>query len=134
MARSIILTSILCLSFSSFFNNIKADNKMKPRFSILTIGVDNLERSYKFYHEGLGLPSKGIIGTEFEHGAVAFFDLTGGARLALYERANLAWDSELPLQPASSTEFSIGHFVKNREAVDSVMEQARNAGAKIVKP
>ena len=107
---------------------------MKPRFSILTIGVDNLERSFKFYHEGLGLPSKGIIGTEFEHGAVAFFDLTGGAQLALYERANLAWDSGLPLQPASSTEFSIGHFVKNKEAVDSVMEQASKAGAKIVKP
>ena len=49
---------------------------MKPRITILTLGVDDLEKSYKFYHDGLGLPSKGIIGPrEFEHGAVAFFDL-----------------------------------------------------------
>jgi catechol 2,3-dioxygenase-like lactoylglutathione lyase family enzyme len=107
---------------------------MKPRFTILTLGVDNLERAYKFYHEGLGLPSKGIIGKEFEHGAVAFFELANGMQLAIYERANLAWDSGLPVQPASSTEFSIGHFVKDQETVNEVMEQARTAGAKIVKP
>lgn len=107
---------------------------MKPRFSILTIGVNNLEKSYKFYHEGLGFPSKGIVGTEFEHGAVVFLDLTGNTRLALYERANLAWDAGLPLQPASSTEFSIGHFVKSNKEVDEVMEQAGKAGAKIIKP
>jgi len=107
---------------------------MRPRFTILTLGVDNLERAYKFYHEGLGLPSKGIIGKEFEHGAVAFFELANGMQLAIYERANLAWDSGLPVQPASSTEFSIGHFVKDQETVNEVMEQARTAGAKIVKP
>lgn len=106
---------------------------MKPRFSILTIGVNNLEKSYKFYHEGLGFPSKGIVGTEFEHGAVVFLDLAGSTRLALYERSNLAWDAKLPLQPPSSTEFSIGHFVKSNKEVDDVMEQAKKAGAKIVK-
>ena len=134
MARSIILTAIVFLASSPWIHQIKTDKKMKPRFSILTIGVDNLERAYKFYHEGLGLPSKGIVGTEYEHGAVVFFELAGGMMLALYERSNLSWDSGLPLQPASGTEFSIGHFVKDAKEVDEVLEQARKAGARIVKP
>jgi len=47
---------------------------MKPRITVLTIGVDDLERSFAFY-SSLGLPTKGIVGREFDHGAVAFFDL-----------------------------------------------------------
>src|SRR5258708_310577 len=47
--------------------------RMKPRITLLTLGVDDLERSLVFYRDGLGLPTDGIIGTEFEHGAVAFF-------------------------------------------------------------
>ena len=48
---------------------------MKPRITLITLGVDNLERSLAFYRDGLGLPTQGIVGTEFEHGAVAFFEL-----------------------------------------------------------
>lgn len=51
---------------------------MKPRLTVLTLGVDDLERSFEFYSKGLGLESEGIIGKEFEHGAVAFFDLQAG--------------------------------------------------------
>ncbi|MGO4838951.1 VOC family protein, partial [Rhizobiaceae sp. 2RAB30] len=51
---------------------------MKPRITVLTIGVDDLETSVRFYRDGLGLATEGIIGTEFEHGAVAFFDLQHG--------------------------------------------------------
>jgi catechol 2,3-dioxygenase-like lactoylglutathione lyase family enzyme len=46
---------------------------MKPRVTVITIGVDDLERSVRFYRDGLGLDTEGIVGTEFEHGAVAFF-------------------------------------------------------------
>lgn len=46
---------------------------MEPRISVLTLGVDDLEQSLKFYRDGLGLPTQGIVGREFEHGAVAFF-------------------------------------------------------------
>jgi uncharacterized glyoxalase superfamily protein PhnB len=134
MTRAIILAAMVLFSVAACHRNTKTNKRMKARFSILTIGVDTLERAYKFYHEGLGLASKGIVGTEFEHGAVAFFELAGGVQLAMYERANLAWDAQLPIQSASSTEFSIGHFVRNKEEVDEVMEQARKAGAKIVKP
>jgi hypothetical protein len=45
---------------------------MKPRISVLTLGVDDLERSLRFYRDGLGLSTEGIVGQEFEHGAVVF--------------------------------------------------------------
>jgi len=48
---------------------------MKPRITVLTIGVDDLKESLTFYRGGLGLKTEGIIGEEFEYGAVAFFDL-----------------------------------------------------------
>jgi len=106
---------------------------MKPRITIITLGVDDLENSLKFYRDGLGLPTQGIIGTEFEHGAVAFFELQNGVMLALWPRKNIAWDSNLSLQPASSTELTLGHLVNTKEEVDAVMKQAKEAGAKIVK-
>jgi uncharacterized protein len=106
---------------------------MKPRISVITIGVDDLERSLAFYRDGLGLPTQGIVGTEFEHGAVAFFELSGGLILAIWPRADLAHDTGLEPSPASPTEFSLGHNVANREQVNKVMEQARRAGAAIVK-
>lgn len=107
---------------------------MKPRITLLTLGVDHLERAVAFYRDGLGFPTKGIVGTEFEHGAVAFFDLENGLRLALWPRADLAHDSGLSRSPPSSTEFSLGHNVNSRAEVDRVMETARAAGAEIIKP
>src|SRR3972149_2859650 len=87
-----------------------------------------------FYRDGLGLPTEGIIGKEFEHGAVAFFDLQAGVKLAIWPRQSLSHDSGLPLSAPSPTEFTLGHNVSTREEVDEVMAQARNAGAAIVKP
>ena len=107
---------------------------MKARFNIITLGVDNLERSLKFYRDGLGLPTNGIIGTEFEHGAVALFELEGGMILSLFERGNLSIDAAIEQTPASPTEFSIGQLCSSREAVDATMAEAAKAGAKIVKP
>jgi catechol 2,3-dioxygenase-like lactoylglutathione lyase family enzyme len=106
---------------------------MKPRITVLTLGVDDLERAVAFYRDGLGFPTAGIIGTEFAHGAVAFFDLAGGLRLALWARASLAHDSGCAPTAPSATELSIGHNVASREEVDAVMLQASRAGARIVK-
>jgi uncharacterized glyoxalase superfamily protein PhnB len=106
---------------------------MKPRITVLTIGVDDLKESLKFYRDGLGLKTEGIIGEEFEYGAVAFFDLENGMKLALWPRKSLAKDSGVKVTPASGTEFSIGHNVANKKEVDAVMEQAKKAGAKIIK-
>ncbi len=107
---------------------------MKPRVTVITLGVDDLERSVSFYRQGLGLSTDGIIGKEFEYGAVAFFELQGGLRLALWPRKSLSHDSGLALAPASATELSLGHNVASRTQVDAVMAQAKSAGAVIVKP
>ena len=107
---------------------------MKPRISLLTLGVDDLERAVAFYRDGLGLPTRGIVGTEFEHGAVAFFELQSGLQLALWPRASIAHDTGLPRSPRSQTDFTIGHNVRSPEEVDAVMQQAARAGATIVKP
>ena len=106
---------------------------MKPRITLLTLGVDDLERAVAFYRDGLGLRTKGIIGTEFENGAVAFFNLQPDLKLALWPRKSLSADSGVPMQKPSALELSIGHNVSSREEVDSVMRQAERAGAKIVK-
>ncbi|SFH66882.1 hypothetical protein SAMN04515618_101608 [Collimonas sp. OK307] len=106
---------------------------MKPRITVLTLGVDDLERSLRFYRDGLGLKTEGIIGTEFEYGAVVFIELEGGLKLALYPRKSLSLDSTLPLGQPSATELSIGHNVTSKKEVDAVMEQACKAGAVIVK-
>jgi uncharacterized protein len=107
---------------------------MKARITLITLGVDDLARSLAFYRDGLGLPTKGIVGTEFEHGAVAFFDLQPGLQLAIWPRADLAHDAGLPPSQPSATELSLGHNVNTQEEVDAVMEQASRAGARIVKP
>ncbi|MGE6260475.1 VOC family protein [Heyndrickxia sporothermodurans] len=107
---------------------------MKPRITVITIGVDDLEKSIKFYRDGLQLPTEGIVGQEFEHGAVAFFDLHGGLKLAIWNRKSIAHDTKLNQSPVSPTEFTIGHNVSSKVEVDSVMEQAKNAGAIITVP
>lgn len=107
---------------------------MRPRITVLTLGVNDLERALVFYRDGLRLRTDGIIGTEFEHGAVAFFDLQAGIRLAIWRRADIAHDAGLAVTDRSPTEFTIGHNVNSAGEVDAVMEQARQAGAKIVKP
>lgn len=108
--------------------------QMKPRITVITLGVDDLEASLRFYRDGLGFPTEGIIGTEFEHGAVVFIDLQPGLRLALWPRQSLAHDTGLPQGPRSATEFALGHNVSSVAEVDAVMARAASAGAVVIKP
>jgi hypothetical protein len=107
---------------------------MKPLITLITLGVEDLEKSLRFYRDGLGLATEGIVGQQYEHGAVAFFQLQPGLRLALWPRKSIAHDTGLAVGPRSSTELTLGHNVRSREEVDEVMAQARAAGAVIVKP
>lgn len=107
---------------------------MKPHITVLTLGVADLERSLAFYRDGLGLPTEGIIGKEFEHGAVVFFKLAGGVTLALWAQDDIAHDTGLEKTPMSPTSFTLGHNVMSRDEVDAIMGQASRAGAEIVKP
>jgi hypothetical protein len=107
---------------------------MKPSITVITIGVNDLEESLRFYRDGLGFPTEGIIGKEFEYGAVVFIQLQGGLRLALWPRKSISHDSGLPIGLTSSTEMTLGHNVGSKVEVDAVMQQAKSAGAMIVKP
>ncbi len=107
---------------------------MKQRIHVLTLGVNDLEKSMRFFKNGFGWQTKGIVGTEYERGAIVVFDLNNGMMISLYERKNLAWDTGLEQQPESATEFSIGHLVNTDKEVNLIMEQAGKAGAKIIKP
>jgi catechol 2,3-dioxygenase-like lactoylglutathione lyase family enzyme len=106
---------------------------MKPRVTLITLGVDDLDRAVKFYRDGLGLATDGIVGKEHEHGAVAFFELQAGLKLALWPRKSLAHDSGLTVSAPSPTDMTLAHNVTSRAEVDAVMDQARSAGATIVK-
>lgn len=107
---------------------------MKPRVTVITLGVDNLERAVKFYADGLGLTTNGIVGKEFEHGAVAFFDLENGLKLALWPRESIAHDTGLPNPAPCSTEMTLGQNLNTKEEVDAAMAKAEAAGAQIIKP
>jgi catechol 2,3-dioxygenase-like lactoylglutathione lyase family enzyme len=107
---------------------------LKPRISVLTIAVADLERSLAFYRDGLGLPTGGIVGREFEHGAVAFFELAGGLKLAIWAQDDIAHDTGLAKAPISPTSFTIGHNVASQAEVDELMKLAARAGAEVVKP
>lgn len=107
---------------------------MQPRLTVLTLGVDDLERAVAFYRDGLGWPTPGIVGREYEHGAVAFFDLARGVRLALWPRVSIAADTGLAAGTANPTEFTLGHNVGSATEVDAVMRKALAAGARPVKP
>jgi uncharacterized protein len=107
---------------------------MKPRIKFLTLGVADLERSLAFYRDGLGLPTPGVIGQEFEHGAAVFFSMNDDLILALYPKTSLAREANVAVTPPSPSEFAIGHNVKSKREVDEVLAQAEKAGARITDP
>ncbi len=107
---------------------------MEPRITVITLGVSDLEQSLTFYRDGLGWPTEGIVGTEFEGGAVAFFPLSNGLQLALYPKHQIAEDANVDETASSPAEFTIGHNVASKEAVDDVMKTAEEAGAEITDP
>jgi catechol 2,3-dioxygenase-like lactoylglutathione lyase family enzyme len=112
---------------------LSSETSMQPRITVITLGVEDLERAVAFYRDGLGLPTNGIVGREFENGAVAFFDLQDGLKLAVWPRSSIAADAGLPLRAGGSLEFTLGHNVMSKAEVDAVMQQAAKAGATVVK-
>lgn len=110
---------------------------MKPRINVITLAVNDLDKSVAFYRDGLGLPSQGILGTEFRGtatepaGAIGLFQLQNGLILSLYPRSELAKDSKQPVHASSSVEFSLGYLVESRNAVDELLRKAEEAGATV---
>jgi catechol 2,3-dioxygenase-like lactoylglutathione lyase family enzyme len=110
---------------------------MDARIDVITLAVKDLDRALAFYREGLGLKSRGEIGTEYAGddispaGAVVMFELRGGLILAVYPRTELAKDASVDLGPPKSGEFSIGHLVASKAEVDALLAQAEEAGASL---
>ena len=107
---------------------------MQARISVITLGVLDLEASLRFYRVGLGFPSEGIMGEEFEYGAVAFIQLQPGLKLALWPQRSIQQDTGLEPSPICPTQMTLGHNVYSPLEVDQAMAQAERAGAKIIKP
>jgi uncharacterized protein len=108
---------------------------MDARIDVITLAVADLDRALAFYRDGLGLPSAGVIGTQFAGdeetpaGAAVMFELHAGLILALYPRTELAKDANIELGPPQAGEFSIGQIVASRGEVDAVLARAQAAGA-----
>jgi hypothetical protein len=110
---------------------------MDARIDVITLAVADLDRALAFYRDGLGLATKGVVGTQWAGdadtpaGATVMFELRGGSMLALYPRSELAKDAQVPPGPGQAGEFSVGHLVSSRAAVDELLAQAQAAGATI---
>ena len=110
---------------------------MQARIHIITLAVSDLERALRFYRDGLGFKSDGIIGTEWPGdavtpaGAAAMCPMDDGFILALYPRSELAKDGRVPFAAPKTGEFSLGQLVGSRAEVDAVLTQAKASGATI---
>jgi uncharacterized protein len=100
---------------------------MRPRISMITLGVRDMGKSVHFYEQGLGLPRMD------SPPEVAFFTLNG-SWLGLYGRELLAEDAGVPADGTGFAGFTIAHNVDSEAAVDELLDQAVSAGAKLVKP
>ena len=100
---------------------------MQPRISMITLGVRDLERSIRFYRDGLGLPQME------SPPSVAFFTLNG-TWLGLYGRDALAEDATVPAGGEGFAGFSLAHNLDSEAAVDRLLREAVDAGARLVKP
>ena len=113
---------------------------MKPRVDVITLAVEDLQRALRFYRDGLGFESRGVIGTQWTdeesgaNGAIAVFKFESGLLLSLYPRSDLAKDAAIPTGPARPGEFSLGQVVQSRAEVDELIENAEAAGAAVTTP
>jgi predicted lactoylglutathione lyase len=113
---------------------------VEPRVDVITLAVEDLERALRFYRDGLGFESRGVIGTQWTdeesgaNGAIAVFKFESGLLLSLYPRSDLAKDAAIPAGPARPGEFSLGQLVQSRAEVDELIEKAEAAGAAVTTP
>jgi catechol 2,3-dioxygenase-like lactoylglutathione lyase family enzyme len=113
---------------------------VEPRVDVITLAVEDLERALRFYRDGLGFESRGVIGTHWTdeesgaNGAIVVFKLESGLLLSLYPRSDLAKDAAIPAGPARPGEFSLGQLVHSRAEVDELIEKAEAAGATVTTP
>lgn len=101
---------------------------MRQKLNVITLGVDNFEKSSDFYENGLGWKK-----SDKSMDGLALFDL-GGIILALHPRQELADDTGLSYQPGSFSGLTISHNTKSEKEVDEILDKVAKLGATIVKP
>lgn len=101
---------------------------MRQKLNLITLGVDDFQKSLNFYEKGLGWKK-----SDKSMDGLALFDL-GGIILALHPRHELAADTTLHYQPSVFSGLTISYNTRSEKEVDEVLEQVRQLGATIVKP
>ena len=101
---------------------------MDPRITLVTLGVDDIDESIRFYRDGLGFPME----DREEHSDVAFFPLEG-TWLSIYPRELLAEDATVPDDGAGFAGVTLAHNVATRAEVDEILAEAEAAGGRLVK-
>lgn len=102
---------------------------MKPKISIITLGVADLAAALRFYRDGLGLPTH-----DYEEGAnIAFFELEG-TWLALYPLAKLREEADVQWSGGGTQTITLARNVGSPAEVDAALAEAERAGAALVKP
>ena len=103
---------------------------MKPKISIVTLGVSDLEASVRFYCDGLGLPAPNYSDGD----DICFLELEG-TWLSLYRREKFADEADVAFaeQSAGTPTVTLAHNLASAEAVDAAMVEAVSAGATLVK-
>src|SRR5688572_16066634 len=105
---------------------------MNPKITVITLGVNDLDKAFAFYQKGLGFPSKD--GIQFDGDLrIAFFQLKG-TWLSLFERALLAKDANVKMDGKGFPGFSLGYMVDTRSDVDETIALAVRAGATVSDP
>jgi catechol 2,3-dioxygenase-like lactoylglutathione lyase family enzyme len=123
-----------------FVSPPESRSSLAARIHVITLAVEDLDRALSFYRDGLGLQTRGIVGTEFAGdersaaGAAVMFTLDDGLILSLYPRAELAKDAGVDANRTAGSGFSIGQIVDSREEVDRVLGLASGAGATVPGP
>ena len=101
---------------------------MKPRISLVTLGVADLARSLRFYRDGLGFPTHNYKADE----GIAMFKMEG-SWLGLYPRDELAEDATVAAEGSGFRGITLAHNVGSKKEVDKVVKLAVSAGAKLIK-
>jgi len=101
---------------------------MRQKLNLLTLGVDDFEKSLAFYEKGLGWKK-----SDKSMDGLALFPL-GGIVLALHPRHELAEDTTLQYQPSAFSGLTISYNTRSEKEVDEVLKQVTKLGATIVKP
>jgi len=110
------------------YNPDRERHSMKPSISLITLGVDNLQRSLAFYRDGLGWPV-----AQTDNDDVAFFQMSNGVVLSIFLRYKLAEDANIAATGSGYCAMTLAHNVGSEGEVDAVIATVEKLGAKITK-